>query len=240
MSSHRSGAQGRYDASGPRDRAPTKVRERDYESHRSADRSSHSAQDRSLSPSARGSRNAADDGNPQQSDRPVRPKKVKQLSWLKKPAAALTSSDTAASITNHDRRNANSVHERANTERKSGTTTATNNTANAQAPAVYVKQVKLKTVSNTPDTTAAPAPAPQPTPTGKMIEVLLNDRLGSKARVKCNSDDTIGILKKLAAAQLGTRPEKLRLQKWHTVYKDHIRLDDYEISDGMSLELHYM
>ena len=46
-----------------------------------------------------------------------------------------------------------------------------------------------------------------------------------------------GDLKKLAAAQLGTRPEKLRIQKWYTVYKDHITLDDYEIHDGMSLEL---
>ena len=47
-----------------------------------------------------------------------------------------------------------------------------------------------------------------------MIEVVLNDRLGKKIRVKCNEDDTIGDLKKLAAAQLGTRPEKLKIQKW--------------------------
>jgi ubiquitin-like protein 5 len=71
-----------------------------------------------------------------------------------------------------------------------------------------------------------------------MIEVILDDRLGKKVRVKCNEDDTIGDLKKLAAAQLGTRPEKLRIQKWYTVYKDHITLDDYEIHDGMSLELY--
>ena len=36
-----------------------------------------------------------------------------------------------------------------------------------------------------------------------MIEVVLNDRLGKKVRVKCNEDDTIGDPKKLAAAQLG-------------------------------------
>ena len=70
-----------------------------------------------------------------------------------------------------------------------------------------------------------------------MIEVVLNDRLGKKVRVKCNEDDTIGDLKKLAAAQLGTRPEKLKIQKWYTVYKDHITLEDYEIHDGMGLEL---
>ena len=72
-----------------------------------------------------------------------------------------------------------------------------------------------------------------------MIEVILDDRLGKKVRVKCNEDDTIGDLKKLAAAQLGTRPEKLRIQKWYTVYKDHITLEDYEIHDGMGLELYY-
>eukprot|EP00588_Corethron_pennatum_P036607 CAMPEP_0194345304 /NCGR_PEP_ID=MMETSP0171-20130528/104779_1 /TAXON_ID=218684 /ORGANISM="Corethron pennatum, Strain L29A3" /LENGTH=112 /DNA_ID=CAMNT_0039112269 /DNA_START=1269 /DNA_END=1608 /DNA_ORIENTATION=- len=72
-----------------------------------------------------------------------------------------------------------------------------------------------------------------------MIEVVLNDRLGKKVRVKCNGDDTVGDLKKLAAAQLGTRPEKLRIQKWYTIYKDHITLEDYEIHDGMGLELYY-
>ena len=64
-----------------------------------------------------------------------------------------------------------------------------------------------------------------------MIEVICNDRLGKKIRVKCNPDDTIGDLKKLLAAQTGTRPEKLRIQKWYTVYKDHITLEDYEIHD---------
>ena len=52
-----------------------------------------------------------------------------------------------------------------------------------------------------------------------MIEVVCNDRLGKKVRVKCNEDDTIGDLKKLIAAQVGTRPEKIRIQKWYTVYK---------------------
>ena len=68
---------------------------------------------------------------------------------------------------------------------------------------------------------------------------ICNDRLGKKIRVKCNADDTVGDLKKLLAAQTGTRPEKLRIQKWYTVYKDHISLEDYEIHDGMGLELYY-
>ena len=72
-----------------------------------------------------------------------------------------------------------------------------------------------------------------------MIEVTLNDRLGKKIKVKCNSTDTVGDLKLLTAAMTGTRPEKLRIQKWYTVFKDHISLADYEVSDGMNLELYY-
>jgi len=54
-----------------------------------------------------------------------------------------------------------------------------------------------------------------------------------------NEDDTIGDLKKLVAAQTGTRPEKLRFQKWNTIFKDHITLEDYEIHDGFNIELYY-
>lgn len=49
----------------------------------------------------------------------------------------------------------------------------------------------------------------------------------------------IGELKLVVAAQLGTRPEKIKLQKHHSVYKDHITIADYEIQDGQSLELYY-
>ena len=74
----------------------------------------------------------------------------------------------------------------------------------------------------------------------RMIEVVLNDRLGKKVRVKCNEDDTIGDLKKLVALVTAmNRPEKIRIQKGYTVYKDHISLEDYEIHDGMGLELYY-
>jgi ubiquitin-like protein 5 len=72
-----------------------------------------------------------------------------------------------------------------------------------------------------------------------MIEVVCSDRVGKKIRVKCNPDDTIGDLKKMIAAQIGTRPEKIRLQKWYSVFKDHITLDDYEIRDGSNIELYY-
>lgn len=73
----------------------------------------------------------------------------------------------------------------------------------------------------------------------KVIEVVLNDLLGKKVKVKCNDDDTIGDLKKLVAAQTGARPEKIRVEKWYNVYEDHITLKDYEIHDGMGLELYH-
>jgi ubiquitin-like protein 5 len=59
-----------------------------------------------------------------------------------------------------------------------------------------------------------------------MIEITVNDRLGKKVRIKCNPDDTIEDLKKLVAAQTGTRSEKIVLKKWYVIYKDHITLDD--------------
>lgn len=74
-------------------------------------------------------------------------------------------------------------------------------------------------------------------------------------RVKCSPDDTVGDLKKLIAAQTGTDHTKITLKKWcvvssmvffrslifrarYTIYKDHITLADYEIHDGMSLEMY--
>ncbi|KAK0534869.1 ubiquitin-like modifier hub1, partial [Tilletia horrida] len=65
-----------------------------------------------------------------------------------------------------------------------------------------------------------------------LIEVIANDRLGRKVRVKCSSNDTVGDLKKLIAAQTGTTPEKIQLKKWHTVFKDHITLGDSNMSDA--------
>ncbi|KAK9465119.1 ubiquitin-related domain-protein [Lipomyces arxii] len=70
-----------------------------------------------------------------------------------------------------------------------------------------------------------------------MIEVVCNDRLGKKIRVKCLEDDTIGDFKKLVASQIGTSPEKIILKKGYTAFKDHITLADYEIHNGMNLEL---
>ncbi|XP_053460399.1 ubiquitin-like protein 5 [Nycticebus coucang] len=71
-----------------------------------------------------------------------------------------------------------------------------------------------------------------------MSKVVCNDHLGKKVCVKCHTDTT-GDLKKLFAAQTGTRWNKIVLKKWYTIFKDHMSLGDYEIHDGMNLELYY-
>jgi ubiquitin-like protein 5 len=73
----------------------------------------------------------------------------------------------------------------------------------------------------------------------EMMEVTVNDRLGHKVRVKCSEEDTISEFKMLISAHIGTRPEKIRLQMAHVVYKDHITLGDYEIKDGAGIEMYY-
>ncbi|KAI4881261.1 hypothetical protein NFI96_028880, partial [Prochilodus magdalenae] len=67
----------------------------------------------------------------------------------------------------------------------------------------------------------------------EMIEVVCNDRLGKKVRVKCNSEDTIGDLKKLIAAQTGTRWDKIVLKKWYTIFKDHVTLGDSPLEQSV-------
>ena len=64
------------------------------------------------------------------------------------------------------------------------------------------------------------------------LSIFLNSSASS-------TDDTIGDLKKLIAAQTGTRWNKIVLKKWYTIFKDHVSLGDYEIHDGMNLELYY-
>lgn len=48
---------------------------------------------------------------------------------------------------------------------------------------------------------------------------------GKKIRVKCELTTTIGDLKKQVATMTGTRAEKIKIQKSHRIYKDHITLE---------------
>jgi len=73
-----------------------------------------------------------------------------------------------------------------------------------------------------------------------LMEIIVNDRLGRKVRVKCSPEDTVEDLKILIGAQIGTDPSKIHLKKWYTeiLHRDGVTLRDREISDGMSLELY--
>lgn len=73
----------------------------------------------------------------------------------------------------------------------------------------------------------------------EIIEVVVNDRIGKKLRIKCSPQDTIFNLKQLISGHTGTKPEKLKIQKGYSVLKDPITLDDYEIKNGSGLELYY-
>ncbi|KAK3010183.1 hypothetical protein RJ639_010768 [Escallonia herrerae] len=65
----------------------------------------------------------------------------------------------------------------------------------------------------------------------KMIEVVLNNRLGKKVKVKCNEDDTISDLKKMVTTRSASSS--------CTTPKDHVTFKDYEIPDSIGLELYY-
>ncbi|XP_015495972.1 translation initiation factor IF-2-like, partial [Parus major] len=45
--------------------------------------------------------------------------------------------------------------------------------------------------------------------------------------------------KKLIAAQTGTRWDNIVPEKWFTIFNAHVTLGDYEIHDGMNLQLCY-
>lgn len=72
-----------------------------------------------------------------------------------------------------------------------------------------------------------------------MIEIIVNDRYGSKERIKCYPTDTVENFKMLISAKTGTKNERIKLQKGPKILHDHITLDDYEIKHGMSIEMYY-
>ena len=85
------------------------------------------------------------------------------------------------------------------------------------SPSVHVKLPLLRTIKNASNNTSSTSSSlSSNSAAATMIELVLNDRLGKKVRVKCNSDDTVGVLKRLAAAQLGTQHDRLVIKKWST------------------------
>ena len=68
--------------------------------------------------------------------------------------------------------------------------------------------------------------------------VTINDRLGTKKEVPCLGSDTVGDFKKLVAMQIGRKPHEIMLKRQsERPLKDQLTLDDYEISNGVQLDL---
>ncbi|KAF2092420.1 ubiquitin-like protein, partial [Rhizodiscina lignyota] len=70
------------------------------------------------------------------------------------------------------------------------------------------------------------------------IRVKVNDRLGTTTIVPCVPTDTVGDFKIVLAALIGRRPHEIMLKRQgERPLKDIISLADYEIHDGVQLDL---
>jgi ubiquitin-like protein 5 len=71
------------------------------------------------------------------------------------------------------------------------------------------------------------------------FQIIVNDRIGHKERIKCNDDDKIGDIKILIAFKIGTRAERIRLLLANRVLVDDVTLSDYEIHHGTQIDMSY-
>ncbi|CAF9918444.1 Putative actin patch assembly and actin polymerization protein [Imshaugia aleurites] len=85
--------------------------------------------------------------------------------------------------------------------------------------------------------TSKPHPPPFP-PSATLIQVLITNRLGTRANIACLPSDTIGDFKKLAAAQLWIEAEAMVLKRQgQRALRDFLTLEDCEVGDGAALDL---
>ncbi|OTA57996.1 ubiquitin-like protein [Hypoxylon sp. EC38] len=71
-----------------------------------------------------------------------------------------------------------------------------------------------------------------------MIIVHVNDRLGTKAAIPCFASDRIKEFKIMVAARIGREPHEILLKRQgQRPFKDMLTLADYEISNGVQLDL---
>ena len=71
-----------------------------------------------------------------------------------------------------------------------------------------------------------------------MIIVHVNDRLGTKAAIPCLASDSIRNFKIMVAARIGREPHEIMLKRQGMrPFKDMLTLADYEISNGVQLDL---
>ena len=85
------------------------------------------------------------------------------------------------------------------------------------------------------ESTSAPKTAATPS---EMIVVHVNDRLGTKAAIPCLGTDTIRDFKIMVAMRIGREPHEILLKRQsQRPFRDALTLDDYEISNGVQLDL---
>ncbi|KAI1809212.1 ubiquitin-related domain-containing protein [Poronia punctata] len=105
-------------------------------------------------------------------------------------------------------------------------------------PASSFKKPRNKpsdTDTSKPPTRALAAPA---TGGEEMIIVHVNDRLGTKAAIPCFASDYIKDFKIMVAARIGREPHEILLRRQgQRPFKDMLKLEDYEISNGVQLDL---
>ncbi|KAI1780828.1 ubiquitin-like protein [Hypoxylon cercidicola] len=99
---------------------------------------------------------------------------------------------------------------------------------------------KSKYKSSGADTSQPPVrPPAAPTSGGEeMIIVHVNDRLGTKAAIPCFASDRIKEFKIMVAARIGREPHEILLKRQgQRPFKDILTLADYEVSNGVQLDL---
>ena len=71
----------------------------------------------------------------------------------------------------------------------------------------------------------------------QVFRIIINNRLGTRAKILCSPSDTIGDFKKVAALYIGQRAGSIMLKRQGgKPMKDQLTLEDYEVSNGSSLD----
>lgn len=98
-----------------------------------------------------------------------------------------------------------------------------------------------KDSAKTDDTSKPPARAAASAPVASgepMIVVYVNDRLGTRAAIPCMASDPIKLFKAQVASMIGRKPHEILLKRQgQRPFKDQLTLEDYEVSNGVQLDL---
>lgn len=71
----------------------------------------------------------------------------------------------------------------------------------------------------------------------QVFRIIINNRLGTRAEILCSPSDTIGDFKKVAALYIGQPAGSIMLKRQGgKAMKDQLTLEDYEVSNGSSLD----